>query len=169
MEAFELWSYETISELSPRIQISEVFCKCIFLLPHSHPTPLLKLPPDSPCSKNQYWSSKCTSSFCWCLNRMKSTSVQVLRPPQFPTLVAFWHFPSSPGALSRQRCPVSTVCVAMLNSNISSAYLGFTMALLWFLLVLAPLAFSLLGERSSCTCTENSHYQWLLTCRFAWS
>lgn len=75
---------------------------------------------------------------------------------QSPTQVVFWHLPSS-SAFSRQWCAISDVYIIIFNSNIANANLGLNEALLW-LLVSALLAFSLLGLRSSCPCTENFHW-----------
>ena len=165
--AFKVWSYEKIPEPSPQIHISEVFPKCLY----PHLNLLLKWLPDS-----------------WLLTAAK-TSIEagnllvlvadswarwtypccLLRHLQFPTQVAFWHLPLSPGAPSRQWGSASAIYVthvAILNSSTFSAYSGFQMALLW-LLVPTPSTFSLLWMRSSCTCTEDSHYLWFLIYGFA--
>ena len=84
---------------------------------------------------------------------------------QFPIWVA-WHLPLSSCAPSRQWRSVSAISVTILNSSTFSAHLGFQMVLLWFL-VPAPTAFSLLGLKSSCTYTKNSHYQRFLIYGFA--
>ena len=80
---------------------------------------------------------------------------------QFPIWVA-WHLPLSSCAPSRQWGSVPAISVTILNSSTLNAHLGFQMVFLWFL-VPAPTAFSLLGLRSSCTYTKNSHYQWFLS------
>ena len=122
-----------------------------------------QVPPSLGFSRQEHWSGL---SFPSPMHESEKWKVKVKsRHLQFPIWVA-WHLPLSSCAPSRQWGSVSAISVAILKSSTFNAHLGFQMVLLWFR-VPAPTAFSLLGLRSSCTYTKNSHYQWFLIYGFA--
>lgn len=138
VEAFKVWSYEKISELSPQNQLSEVFHKCLsHHWPHSNLILFLNLPPDPwmlIVAKPSNGAGN-PGSFHWFLSRVKSNFVIYWD--------AFSVYSSGPMAPKEVRGtfqamdPAPAGNLSIPNRNLSSANLRLDRALFW-LLQLSP-------------------------------